>query len=220
VYGPAPRRRDDDGGGYAAALFAAQARESRLVVRVERGSVLTGATAATTEVTAGTTTAAATGAIATTTTAAATAATGALGLNVAGIDLDELLGLALALALVLGVGGREELILLLGEGLEVLPLLVLDALVGLADLELALEGKLLLGQLGEVLVVGHVLLLRLLLLGLGNRRGLALGFLRLGDLGGGLLVLQLGLAFDGAPGLASLLLRVGTSGGKSITMPI
>ncbi len=197
-------------------LVGAQAGEGRLVAGVDRLAVLaTAAGGTTTEVTAGSTTtgstaATATASIATGTATAAAAAPSALGLDVAVLDLDEGLGLALALALSLAAGSGEELLLLiLGEGSKVLPLVVLDALVGLAELDgsLGLESQLLLGLLGEVLVVRDVLILGLLLLSLalGSLALLALG---LGDLGACLLILQLSLALVGAPGSGGLLLGV------------
>lgn len=94
------------------------------------------------------------------------------------------------------------------EGLGISPLLVdLAALVGLADLEVAVETSPLLGLLGEVFGVGDALVL-----GLGGLLAsgvLSKGFLllRLGNGLAGLLVLQLSLALGSAPGSGSLLLR-------------
>lgn len=201
--------------------LVAEAGEGRLIVRVDGSSLVLGAGSTATGSTTGSTTtgsttgtATATAGIATGTTAAATGTTtsGALGLDEALVDLEDLLDLALTLALLLAGGASNELLgLVLLEGLGVGPLLVLnDTLVGLADLEggsLGLESGLLLGELSEVLGVGDVLLLLLLGGSLGG--GLTLGgllLLRLGDLLAGLLILQLSLALGGAPGLGSLLL--------------
>ena len=191
---------------------------------VTTATATTTAATAATEVTAGSSaagaittrsTTAARAAAAGTTTATASA-TGAVGLDEAVVDLEDLLGLALALALGLASGGGGVLVVLLDEGLGAGPLLVgLGALVGLAvaDALFGLEGELLLGLLGEVVVVGDVLLL-----GLGGLGGLGLGvgclslgvlLLAGGDVLAGLLVLQLGLALGGAPGLSGLL--VGTA---------
>jgi len=209
----------------ASSLLASEAGERALVGRVEVGagsrSSLAAATTGTTELAAGSTTAtaAATGTITTGTTAGATtAATGTTsgvgGLDKALVDLDDLLDLALTLALGLATGGGEVVLtILLGEGLGVGPLLVLlNALVGLAESEssLGLESRLLLGLLDEVIGVGDVLVLLLLLNG-GGGGSIAFdgGLLLLGlsELLAGLLVLQLGLALVGAPCLSSGLVR-------------
>lgn len=211
-----------------------QAGESRLIVGVD-GLVLLATAAATTELTttgstateltARSTAATATGTVTTTTatvtagstTATATATPGALRLLMeAVVDLQEGLGLALTLTLGLATGAGEKLLLLvlLGDRGEILPLVILHALVGLADLELGGKGSLLLGELGKVLVVGEMLRLRLLLLGFAFSSTLAFGLLLgLGNLSAGLLVLQLGLALVGAPRLGSLLLGVAASVG-------
>lgn len=195
-------------------VAAAKAGEGRLVLGVDGLALLGATTAAATEVTtAGTTAATATATLATGTTTAATAAAGTL-LNEAVLELDELLDLALALALRLAGGGGEELFLLiLGDRNEVLPLVLLDVLVGLADVEsgLGLEGRLLLKLLSEVLLVADVLVLGLLLLSLGLGGSLAFGSLLLLRLGNGLaslLVLKLSIALVGTPRLGGLLLRV------------
>lgn len=196
--------------------LVAEAGEGRLIVGVDGSSLVLGAggtaTGSTTGSTAGSATATAGIATGTTTAAASTTTSGTLGLDETLVDLEDLLDLALTLALLLAGGASNELLgLVLLEGLGVGPLLVLnDTLVGLADLEggLGLESGLLLSELGEVLRVGDVLLL--LLLGDSLSGGLTLGggllLLSLGDLLGGLLILQLGLALGGAPGKGSLLL--------------
>ena len=200
--------------------LSAEAGEGRLVVRVDGGTgstVLTATTVATTELATGSTTATAAGGTiaAGTTTRAATAATAtssALGLNVALVDLNDLLDLALTLALGLATGtGDEVLSLILDEGLGGSPLLVLlGTLVGLADAQglLSLKGELLLSELGEVLRVRDVLVLGLLLLGLLGGLTLGNGLLLLGlsDLLASLLILKLSLALGGTPRLGSLLL--------------
>lgn len=206
-------------------LLAAEARERGLVAGVDGCAALLGtgsATGAATELAAGgaiataTTTATATGStIATgtaTTAATGTAAGGALGLDVAVLDLNELLDLALTLALGLATASSKVILtLFLDEGLGAGPLLVvLHSLVGLAEGKsgLALERELLLGQLGEVLVEGDVLVLFLLFLPDidGSSLTLSLLLLGLGNLLAGLLVLKLSIAFGGAPSLSSLLL--------------
>jgi hypothetical protein len=203
-------------------LVAAQAGEGRLIIGVD-GLVLLATATAATEVAAGSAAGGTTGSTATTATASITtgsvatgatattaaAAPSALRLDVTVLELDELLGLALTLALGLAAGAGEELLLgVLGDGSEVLPLVVLDTLVGLADAQGAKAG-LLLGELSKVLVVGDVLVLGLLLLSLALGGSLTLGLLLgLGDLSASLLILQLGLALVGAPRLGSLLLRV------------
>ena len=220
-----------------AAHLASQAGESALILGVKSrggarsaaGGTATGSTTGLTTA-AGTTTGAATGAATaatlgtvaalgavaaalttTATTAAAEAAAGALGLlNEALVDLDDLLDLALTLALGLAGGtGNELVVLVLDQGLGRGPLLVgLGALVGLADRQSALEAQLLLGLLGEVLVVGNELLLGLGLLLSG---GLLSGGSLLVGLGNGLaslLVALLGLTLSVA---ASVLLSCAVS---------
>jgi hypothetical protein len=211
-------------------LVASQARESRLVVGVDGSSAAgTGTATATTEVTTGgatggtatTTLTTATATLATTTarelatgTTASTAALATLAgrLDEAVLELDELLLLALTLALSLAAGtGEEDLVLLaLDELLGVGPLLVLlGALVGLADLQgvFLLESELLLGQLGEVVGVrdGLVLLLSGGLVDRGGILGTSLLLIGLGDLLASLLVLQLSLTLSGTPRKSSLL---------------
>lgn len=202
--------------------LVAEAGEGRLIVGVDGSSLVLGAggtaTGSTTGSTAGSATATAGIATGTTTAAASTTTSGTLGLDETLVDLEDLLDLALTLALLLAGGASNELLgLILLEGLGVGPLLVLnDTLVGLADLEggLGLESGLLLSELGEVLRVGDVLLL--LLLGDSLSGGLTLGggllLLSLGDLLGGLLILQLGLALGSAPGKGSLLLGSASQG--------
>lgn len=200
-------------------LFATEAGEGALVAGVDRGAgvlaTATGTTTGTAELTTtGGTTATAASTIATGTTAGttATATGGALRLDVAVLEFNELLDLALTLALGLAAStDNVVLALILDEGLGAGPLLVLlDSLVGLAEGEggLVLKSELLLGLLGEVLVEGHVLLLLLLLLGVLIGSGILL-LLSLGDRLTGLLVLKLSLAFGGTPSLSSSLLGVG-----------
>ncbi len=228
------------GGG----LVAAQAGEGLLVGGVEGLALLATATA-TTEVTAGSTTGSttataaasittgtatariATAGIATAVVAAGTATTttataaGALRLLDEAVLELELLGLgpgARPTPLLGSDAGEELLLLILGDGGEVLPLAVVDTLVGLADLEgaLALESLLLLGQLDLVLVERDVVVLGLRLLGLALGGSLTLGLLLgFGNLGASLLVLKLSLALVGAPRLGSLLLRVAAAEGVS-----
>lgn len=200
--------------------LCAQARERRLVAGVEAGvgvaatgraGTIATATASTSAIAtaAGTvTTAAATGA----TTAAAGTTTNLAGLDVALVDIDDLLLLALTLALGLASTAGNEIILILDESLGTGPLLVdLAALVGLADLQVTAKSQLLLGQLSEVLGVRDALVLSLS--GSGGVLGvLGVGLLqlRLSNSLASLLVLLLGLALLGAPALGSLLL--GTAG--------
>ena len=148
------------------------------------------------------------------TTARAAAASGALlGFVVAIVDVDQLLGLALALALGLAGRGTDELVLFLDKRSSGVPLLVLlDALVGPAGLELGLERRLFLGLLDEILVVRDLLLFGFdrLLLGLAALGGVLDGrfvFVLLGDFLTGSLVLQLGIALASAPTVGSLLFR-------------
>lgn len=130
------------------------------------------------------------------------------GLDVALVDVEDLLFLALTLTLGLGGGGGDEVGLLLDESLGAGPLLVsLAALVGLADVGTTAESQLLLGQLGEVLGVRDALVL---LLGDLGVLGILSGSLLQLSLSNGLaslLVLGLGLAFLGTPASGSLLLR-------------
>jgi hypothetical protein len=209
---------------------ATKAGESGLIVGVQ-GRVLLTATASTPEVTAevttggtagstarGTTGSAATTATAsvTTGTAAATAATAtALGLSVpSDVNIQELLLLSLPLALGLALPGSKELLLLLflGERGKTFPLVVLHALVGLADLQggLGFEGQFLLGLLSQVLVKRDVLVLGLFRDSFA--RGLSIFLLGLGDLFASLLILELRLAFFGSPSLGSLLFGVAATG--------
>lgn len=208
----APRWRNQGLG-----CLSTKAGEGALVAGVQ-GGVLAGAAT-----TLSTTTSAALTASATLTTASARATTattatvtsvasvtttGTVLLLEAVVDVDN--GLLLALTLALGLAtatGEEILSILLEEWLGGGPLLVgLAALVGLADLKLA-KSKLLLSLLGEVVLVGDVLVLRL-------ARGLeTFGILSdsllqfgLGDLLAGLLILLLGLTLLGTPRLGSLLL--------------
>lgn len=195
--------------------LSTEAGEGALVAGVQGSAV---ATATTTRSAAGSTT------LTTTSTTLATAATGgatsttgtttgAVLLLETVVDVDNSLLLALTLTLGLATaGGNEFISLLLDKLLGVGPLLVgLGTLVGLAELEVLAEGKLLLGHLSQVLGVRDALVLRLggvlsALSILGN----SLLQLRLGNLLAGLLVLLLGLALLSTPGLGSLLL--GTAG--------
>lgn len=203
-------------------LLAAQAGESAGVVGVDGGRATTSTTrAATGEAvttargtstgsTAGSTTATvATLSSTTTVTAAASATataalTGAVGRRLLPfvVSDEDVLRLALALALLLASRtGDEVLIVVLDEGLGASPLLLLlgvDTLVGLAGRCASVQGELLLGLLGEVGLESDLLRLRLLGLGLGI---LSLGILLLGLSNGltGLLVVELGGSLGGAP---------------------
>jgi len=196
-------------------LFAERG-EGLLVVGID-GDVLTATATAvlstraittSTSTTSGATAGSATGSATTGTATSTTSTASSLRLDVALVNLDNLLDLSLTLTLGLaGAGGGDEVVILvLDEGLGVGPLLIkLATLVGLSDLGGTLESQLLLGELGEVLLVRDVLVLRL---GLDGLLGLTLAFslsLGLSDLLASDLVLQLGLALSGAPGLSSLL---------------
>lgn len=111
----------------------------------------------------------------------------------------------------LALAGSHEvlLIVLAGEGLALGELLA-GALVGLADGQVTTELQLLLGDLGEMLLVGlglHLGLGGLLwLLGGGWDAGVeALGLFGFGDGFAGFLVCELGFARLAAPGVRSLL---------------
>ena len=199
-------------------LFA-QGRESRLIAGVDGGGRTTTRGGSTTTG-GGSTTGGATSATRATTTAAevttvtttTTGATTSLGrLDIALVDVNDLLDLALTLTLGLAAGGGDEvLVLLLDELLGGVPLLVLlGALVGLADLQRVQAGTLL-SLLSKVGIQSDLHLLRLLRL-LGGSLSLGSLHLGLGDGLAGLLVLQLGVAFGGAPALSGLLLRVATA---------
>lgn len=193
-------------------LFAAEGGEGRLVAGVDGGSILTAATS-TAEVGSLSTTlaAAVTAATAAATTGTAASTAGALGLDEAGVKVNGLLDLLLTLTLLLATGGREVVDLLLLEGLGGLPLLVeLATLVGRAELNAVLKGKLLLGLLDEVVGVRDALVLGLSGFPGGSILSNGLLLLGLSDGLAGLLVLQLGLALGGAPRGSSLLL--GTAG--------
>jgi hypothetical protein len=175
------------------------------------GSVATGSTVTTggAVATTGTTLTTASGAVTTVTTAAtATAGGGAAAgrLDVAQVNVEEVLLLALLLALGLLAGaGDVGLLVLLGELLGLSPLLIeLAALVGGAD-GLGGEG-LLLGLLGKV--VGEGLGVIGLLLGFLVSGGLGLGLLVLGDLLALALVVPGLLAALGTPALLDLLAGV------------
>lgn len=192
-------------------LFASEAGEGRLVLGVDvRGTTTSTAEVASTATLAATLTTSSTAAAAA---AAAAASTGtALRLNKSRVEVDGVLDLALTLTLLLAVAsGDEVLVLSLLESLGVGPLLVeLAALVGPTELEVALEGELLLGLLGEVVSVRKALVLGLgSLLGSGVL-GKGLLLLRLGNGFASLLILQLGVTFSGTPGLGSLLLGATT----------
>lgn len=223
-------------------LVAAEAGESRLVVGIEAGVITAAASTATGKVTATVATTATTlatatattGTIATSTIATATAAvtasaaaatTGstsrrALGLNPGLVNIQDVLSLALTLALGLATGSSNEVLaIVLVESLGIGPLLVgLAALIGLADLE-ATKTELLLGLLGKVLLVRNALGLRLgRSLGALSILSGSLLELPLRDLLAGLLILLLSIAFVGAPRLSSLL--VGTAGRLALRVPV
>lgn len=214
-------------------LFAAKAGEGRLVVGVDRssaavtttaGGTTTGSTTAGTAPSTGLTTAA-TGRLATasaTTTATTTAATATLlgSLNEAVLKLDDLLLLALTLALGLATGAGEVILGLLDEFLGLVPLLVESrALVGLADLQgIGSKSGLLLGLLDKVVGVRDGLIL---LLGLSSRGGgvsLSILGISLGDGLGGLLVLELGLTLVATPSLSSSLVGTTVGGGLAVAL--
>lgn len=140
-------------------LFAAEAGEGGLILGVD-GS---GTTASAAEVVASTAAITATLTTASTTSAASAAAasTRALRFNVARVEVERLLDLALTLTLLLAVAARNELlVLVLLESLGIGPFLVeLATLVGPTDLEATLEGEFLLGLLGEVVDVRDALVL-------------------------------------------------------------
>lgn len=195
----------EDGAGSRGASTAAAARSAAA------RSTAAGGPAGSTVAAGGTATA--TGGAATTLAAAevaaeaATAAAALAGRLLPGaVPLDNvLLGLLLLLlaALLDGGGVVAEVLLLDGDQ----GLLLLGALVGLAELLGGVEAGV--GavdlELGQVLVEGELLGLGLLGLGLGVL-GLGGLLLALGDGLAGLLVLQLGVAVGSAPGLGSLLL--------------
>jgi hypothetical protein len=205
-------------------LFAAEAGEGRLVVGVDgssaavtttAGSTTTGSTATGTAPSTGLTTATA-GRLATaTTTATATAATATatlLGsLDEAVLELDNLLLLALTLALGLAARAGEVILGLLDELLGLVPLLVESrALVGLADLQgIGSKSGLLLSLLDKVVGIRDGLVLLLGLSGRGGGVSLSVLGVGLGDGLGGLLVLELSLTLVATPSLGSSL--VGTT---------
>lgn len=198
-----------DGSGLAARGATGRASVGALGASTAAGSVAASATESTLE-------SASAGGSVSTATAATEASTGAatarLGsLDEALVDVEDLLLLALTLALGLAAGASNEVLLFfLGDRLSVGPLLVLlAALVGLAGLrDPGTELELLLGQLGEVIGVGDAVVLGLSLgLGLGGC-SLALLLVSLSNGITGLLILQLGIALVGAPAVASLLLGV------------
>lgn len=214
--------------------LSAEAREGRLVTSVERGrGTLTALAALTTSTTTAEiatatattlTTSTSTTSLATTLattfttgtatgTTTATSTTGTIRLDIALVNVDELLGLALTFALSLATRARNELIvLLLSELFGAGPLLVgLGALVRLANVEGSVKGKLLLGQLSKVFGVGNALVLRLELSS-GSFGVLSSGILQLGlsDLLANLLVFLLSIAISSTPGLGCLLLGVST----------
>ena len=203
--------------------LSAEGGESSLVLGVD--STATGTAAllgagtagsATTLATATSTTATALTA-ATSTTSLTTATTGTTTATVTGvgggvvlaIKSKRVLGLVLLGAVLLGASASEVLLVSTLDGLALGELLG-GALVGLADGE-AVAGKslALLGEVGEVLLVGLGVVL---LLGLGGggdlRLGVASGVLNLGggNVGASLLVRPLGLALYLAPAVTGLLL--------------
>jgi hypothetical protein len=143
-------------------------------------------------------------------TAASTGAlTGSLAVELGVIELDELLGLALTLALVLASGSGDEYLLLVvaGNGFALGEFLG-AALVGLADV-LGSKRQFLLGELGEV---GSIRLGLLLLFSSGSLlrsrlSGLILLIL-LGNSLASLLVGPLGVAVLSTPAMGSLLLML------------
>ena len=192
------------GSGANVSLVTAEAGEGRGVLGVNRSSSL--ATAATAEVTTGTTLTTATATATTLATAAAASTTGTLRLDIARVEVNGLLDLALTLTGLLAASGSEVILLVILEGLGVLPLLVEFAtLVSRAEVEVT-EGKLLLGLLGKVVDVGDALVL-------GLSGGLVAGsildeslvLISVGDNLGSLLVLQLCLTLLGTPRGISLL---------------
>lgn len=213
--------------------LSAEAGERTLVTGVDRGVLAAGrttttevATEITTELTSAATATAltasatltatiaastATGSTATSaTTSTATSATGSLRFDETVINLDELLGLALALTLGLDASSSDEVVLIvLAQGLGAGPLLVgLAAFVRLANLEVVAKSELLLSLLSEVFGIGDMLVL-----GLGGSSNifgiLSSGFLQLGlsNFLPDLLVLGLGTTFGSTPGLGGLLVR-------------
>lgn len=202
-----------------------EAGESRLVGGVDGGVLLARSTAAgstTARTATGATTGSTTRAI-TTTATGATAGTAARAttsravlrlLDVAVLELDELLLLAPTLALGLATGALEEnLVLGAGvEGDEVLPLVLLDTLVGGTDVGGSGEtlGLLLLLNLGLVIIEENLDGLRLGLLNLGLGSGALGSELSLGGLLAGLLILELLGALVRAPSLVGGLLRATT----------
>lgn len=184
------------------AITTARGTATRESVTTARGTS-TGSTAGSTTATVATLSSAAT--VTTTASATATAAvTGAVGRLLLPLVLSDenVLRLALALALLLASRRSDEvLIVFLDEGLGASPLLLLlgvDTLVGLASRCAGVQGSLLLGLLGEVSLEKDLLGLRLLGLGLGI---LSLSILLLGLSNGltGLLVVELGSSLGGAP---------------------
>ena len=204
--------------------LGAKGREGRLVLGVDSTATGTAAllgagtagsattTLATTATTTATTLATATSAtaLATATTGTTTATVTSVGSGVVlTIKSKGVLGLGLLGAVLLATGTSEVLLVDTLDGLALGELLA-GALVGLADGE-AVAGKslALLGEVGEVLLVGLGVVL---LLGLGGggdlRLGVASGVLNLGggNVGASLLVRPLGLALYLAPAVTGLLL--------------
>lgn len=149
-----------------------------------------------------------------TTSATATAATttGTLRLDEARVEIEGLLDLALTLTLLLSVAtGDEVFVVGLLEGLGASPLLVeLATFVGLTDLEAGINVELLLSLLGKVIGEGHALVLGLGGLFASGIFGKGVLLLGLSNSFTSLLVLQLSVAFSGAPRLGSLLLGTTT----------
>ena len=173
------------------------------------GSTTTLATATATTATA-LTAATSTTSLTTATTGTTTATVTSVGGGVVlAIKSKRVLGLVLLGAVLLGASASEVLLVSTLDGLALGELLG-GALVGLADGE-AVAGKslALLGEVGEVLLVGLGVVL---LLGLGGggdlRLGVASGVLNLGggNVGASLLVRPLGLALYLAPAVTGLLL--------------
>jgi hypothetical protein len=211
---------DLDGGSSAATGSTTRSTTAATGSITTATSATESLTTATLSITAGSI---ATGAVATSTTETTTSTVGLLDESL--VNLNDLLLLALTLALGLGTSALDEgLLSALLDGLGVGPLLVvLAAFVGLAGLgDTGGKGGLLLGLLDEVVSVGDAVVLGL---GLGGGEGLELvaigvdgsvgsvlnkGLLLvgLGDLLTRNLIFELGLAFGGTPSVGSLLLGV------------
>lgn len=154
------RRREAEFLFWGNLLVATKAGEGELVLGVDGSGTVATSAAGVASIAA----VAATLTTASTTSASATAAAttgGAVALNVARVEFEGLLDLALTLTLFLAVVASDEFfVIILLESLGVGPLLVeLATLVGLADLEFSFESGLLLGLLSEVVGKGDALVL-------------------------------------------------------------